>query len=88
MHVSTTQVDLPRSYLFAPKAIVISAGSTVTWTDDDQFTHGVELVTPHHQRLGDLKPGAKLSYNFAAPGTWHYRCPYHPHDMQGDVTVR
>ena len=32
-------VDLPKSYKFAPAAITVTAGTTVTWTNDDNFTH-------------------------------------------------
>src|SRR5688572_33417198 len=42
--VATTQVDLPRSYKFAPEDIVVSAGATVTWTNNDNFTHSVRLL--------------------------------------------
>lgn len=85
--VSTSAVDLPRSYLFQPASIAVSVGTTVTWTNDDQFTHDVELMTPEHQRLADMKPGQKSSFTFSHAGTYHYQCHYHPQNMQGDVVV-
>ena len=39
-----TQVDLPRSYRFEPEAITVPDGTTVTWTNNDHFTHSVRLV--------------------------------------------
>ena len=39
--VATTTVDMPKSYRFAPQAITVEAGSTVTWTNSDNFTHSV-----------------------------------------------
>jgi plastocyanin len=86
--VATTEVRLPPSYKFVPAAIVVTAGSTVTWTNADNFTHSVQLLDgglPGDPRFMD--PGASTSFTFAAPGTYHYRCSLHPQDMQGSVTV-
>lgn len=85
--VSTSTVDLPRSYLFQPASIKVSVGTTVTWTNNDQFTHDVELMTPEHQRLPDMKPGQKSSITFSHAGSYHYQCHYHPQNMKGDVVV-
>ena len=41
--VATTEVQLPRSYRFAPAAITVPVGATVTWTNDDNFTHTVQV---------------------------------------------
>jgi plastocyanin len=86
--VATTSVDLPPSYRFEPAAITVPAGSTVTWTNDDHFTHSVQLLA------GDLgtdphlmEPGATASITFTEPGTYPYQCHLHPQDMQGTVTV-
>ena len=85
--VSTSTVDLPRSYLFQPASIKVSVGTTVTWTNNDQFTHDVELMTPEQQRLPDMKPGQKSSITFSHAGSYHYQCHYHPQNMKGDVVV-
>lgn len=84
--VATNKVDLPRSYLFSPAAIAVSAGTTVTWTNDDQFTHSVRLL-PSNEVLGILKPGESLTHTFTAPGVYQYDCSFHPQDMKGTVTV-
>ena len=63
--VPTTGVDLPKSYKFVPAAIVVSAGSTVTWTNDDDFTHNVTL--PEAAPL-TMAPGASATHRFDAPG--------------------
>jgi plastocyanin len=34
-----------------------------------------------------MHPGDHVSYTFTAPGTYHYDCSFHPHDMQGVVVV-
>ena len=83
--VATTTVDLPKSYLFAPAAIVVDAGATVTWTNDDNFTHN---VTFDGESGTQLKPGETTTKTFPTAGTFHYQCTLHPQNMQGTVTVR
>lgn len=82
--VATTTVDLPRSYRFEPTAISVEVGATVTWTNDDQFTHNVRFD-------GDepltMRPGESVTRTFEAPGTYPYVCSLHPQDMQGSVHV-
>lgn len=84
--IATTHVDLPKSYKFAPAAIVVTAGSTVTWTNSDNFTHSVQFD-------GDaspgavMKPGTSATRTFDTPGTYAYICAFHPQDMKGTVVV-
>ncbi len=84
--VATARVDLPRSYLYAPAAIVVPAGTRVTWTNHDVFTHSVRL-----REVGDsdqiMKPGDSASYTFARPGLYHYDCVFHTQMMKGTVLV-
>src|SRR4051794_16176441 len=40
--VKTTTVNLPPSYKFDPAAIEVAKGATVTWTNNDNFTHSVQ----------------------------------------------
>lgn len=84
--VATDHVDLPRSYKFVPADITVEAGTTVTWTNNDQFTHSVRLVDDG----GDvfvIRPGETVSYAFEEVGLRHYDCSFHPHDMKGTVLV-
>ena len=84
--VATTQVDLPKSYRFQPAAIVVTVGSTVTWTNSDNFTHSIQFD-------GDASPGAVISpgasteRTFTEPGSYAYICNFHPQDMRGSVEV-
>jgi plastocyanin len=86
--VATDRVDLPLSYRFVPAGITVPAGTTVTWTNHDNFTHSVQFLDgglpadPH-----EMAPGESVTFTFAAPGTFHYQCHLHPQDMQGSVTV-
>src|SRR6185503_2757025 len=41
--VATTAVSMAKSYRFDPATIEIKAGQTVTWTNNDNFTHTVKV---------------------------------------------
>ena len=86
--VETSVVDLPPSYRFSPEAISVASGTTVTWTNHDNFTHSVQfldggLPTEPLQ----MQPGASATFTFATPGTYRYQCHLHPQNMRGTVTV-
>ena len=86
--VATTRVDLPPSYRFAPAAISVATGATVTWTNDDHFTHSVQFLDgglPSDPQL--MKPGETATLTFPSPGTYHYQCSLHPQNMKGSVVV-
>jgi plastocyanin len=84
--VATDQVDLPRSYRFAPAAITVPVGTTVTWTNNDNFTHSVRLLDPEADPLM-MKPGEQVTYVFDTVGSFRYDCSLHPKDMKGSVLV-
>jgi plastocyanin len=83
--VATNQVDLPRSYRFAPEAITVPAGTEVTWTNNDNFTHSVRLLDSGEVQM--MKPGESVSQTFTSPGLYRYDCSLHPNDMKGSVLV-
>lgn len=85
--VATDHVDMPRSYLFAPASITVKAGTTVTWTNNDNFTHSVRLLGTN-ETLGIVKPGESLTHTFATAGVYQYDCSFHPQNMKGTVTVK
>jgi plastocyanin len=82
--VATTEVQLPKSYRFEPVAITVPVGSTVTWTNDDNFTHN---VTFEGSEPMTMSPGASTTRAFDSAGTFAYQCTLHPQDMQGTVEV-
>jgi plastocyanin len=83
--VATNQVLLPKSYRFDPATIAVKAGTSVTWTNRDNFTHSVKVEDgPDHK----LSPGDSVTIAFPKTGTYHYVCTFHPHDMRGQVIVR
>jgi plastocyanin len=83
--VATTQVTMAKSYRFDPKNIEVDAGSRVTWTNDDNFTHTVHVDGMEDHKV---EPGDRVSISFPTAGTYHYVCTLHRRDMQGEVIVR
>lgn len=84
--VATHRVDLPKSYRFAPSLIIVDAGTAVTWTNSDNFTHSVRLLDDGGAVLL-MSPGDSVRFTFTTPGLHRYDCSFHPHDMQGTVRV-
>jgi plastocyanin len=82
--VATTEVKMVKSYRFDPRTIEIQAGATVTWTNEDNFTHTVEV---EGQRDREVDRGESVSITFDKPGTYDYVCTLHSHDMRGTVIV-
>ena len=86
--VATATVDLPPSYRFAPPAATVTVGTTVTWTNNDRFTHSVQFTggeLPGEPLV--MEPGAATTFTFDRAGTFEYLCHLHPQDMKGSVTV-
>jgi plastocyanin len=82
--VAITSVDLPKSYRFAPATITVPAGATVTWSNNDDFTHNVTLAGVEPRTMA---PGQRATHAFATAGTYPYVCSLHPKDMKGTVLV-
>jgi plastocyanin len=75
---------------FTPQTLnlKIGANNTVTWTNNDPkaITH---TVTSNQGLFhsGDMAGNAAFTCTFTAPGTYYYRCLYHPL-MVGTIIVR
>ena len=85
--VRTEQVDMPKAYKFSPAVIEVKAGTTVTWTNRDDFPHNVTLLTGPDKSSKDVGIGQSASLSFAEPGTVYYHCSFHPQQMRGKVIV-
>jgi plastocyanin len=85
--VRTDQVELAKTYKFAPAVIEVKAGTTVTWTNHDDFPHNVTLMTGPDKTSKSLGIGEVASIPFAQPGTVYYQCTLHPQQMRGKVIV-
>jgi plastocyanin len=82
--VAATEVEMVKSYRFDPKVIEIEAGDTVTWTNEDNFTHTVQIEGQEDHKVGQ---GESVEIRFDKPGTYDYVCTLHSHDMRGTVIV-
>jgi len=75
---------------YQPNPIQVSAGATVTWTNDDSQPHTAtsgENVTPDGTfDSGILAPAATFEHTFTAAGEYPYFCILHP-NMVGTVSV-
>jgi len=83
--VKTTQVDLPPSYVFQPVVVEVARGSTVTWTNHDNFTHSVQVQGQSDVHM--LNPGQTTQIRFDQPGSYAYVCTLHTQNMKGTVVV-
>jgi plastocyanin len=83
--VATTEVKMVKSYRFDPETIEIQAGQTVTWTNEDNFTHTVEVEGRGDHKVGK---GESVELTFDEPGTFEYVCTLHSRDMKGTVIVQ
>jgi plastocyanin len=83
--VATTKVTMVKSYRFDPSRIEIKAGDRVTWTNEDNFTHTVQVDGQDDHKV---ERGESFSIAFDQPGTYHYVCTLHSKDMEGEVIVR
>jgi len=82
--VATKDVSMAKSYRFDPGTIQIKAGDTVTWTNNDNFTHTVKVDGQDDHKVGR---GESVSITFDKPGKYHYVCTLHSKDMEGMVIV-
>ena len=83
--VAATEVEMVKSYSFDPKVIEIEAGQTVTWTNEDNFTHTVQVESQEDHKV---EQGESVEITFDEPGTYDYVCTLHRQDMDGTVIVR
>jgi plastocyanin len=83
--VATTEVTMAESYVFEPETIEVEPGATVTWRNEDRFTHTVRV---EGQDDHEVEPGQSVSITFDEPGTYAYVCTLHRRDMEGKVIVR
>ena len=83
--VATNEVSMAKSYVFEPKAVAIDAGEAVTWTNNDNFTHTVQVDGREDHKVDQ---GESVTIDFDTPGTYHYVCTLHENDMDGEVIVR
>jgi plastocyanin len=70
---------------FGPATITVPAGTSVTWTNNDDDAHSV-VADDKAFRSAPLDTGESYSFTFATPGAYAYHCGLHP-QMHGKVIV-
>jgi plastocyanin len=80
---ATVQIE---NFAFAPGTLTVTAGTTVTWKNEDDSPHRIG------DKNGTFKSAAldtddTFSRTFAAPGEYPYICTIHPY-MAGKIIVK
>lgn len=80
---ATVKID---NFAFAPATVTVTAGTTVTWKNEDDSPHRIG------DKNGTFKSAAldtdeTFSHTFAAPGEYAYICTIHPY-MRGRIIVK
>jgi plastocyanin len=85
-------------FAFSPQTITVSAGTTVTWTNNDGAPHTVtstdgpatSAATTGAFDSGTLAQGQTFSFTFETAGTFYYDCTLHAAQasMHGTVIVK
>ena len=74
-------------FAFAPAALTVKSGTTVTWTNKDGDAHTVTSQgSGGPLQSAALATGQSFSHTFTTPGTYAYLCTIHPF-MTATVTV-
>ena len=85
--MAASQAVTMAQYAFAPAALTVHVGDTITWTNRDQAPHDVTTTTaPVALHSPTLATGQSWTYTFTQPGTYGYICSIHP-DMRAQVIV-
>jgi plastocyanin len=74
---------------FDPKAISVTAGATVQFSNADDVNHNLQTIAPDGARkdYGVEKPGESTPISFPAAGVYQIVCSIHPR-MKMKVTVQ
>lgn len=71
---------------FGTNPLVVSVGTTVTWTNNDTISHD-SVADGGMWNSGILSPGQSFPFKFTTTGSFTYKCTIHP-GMVGTVTVQ
>ena len=75
-----------KNFMFMPMTLTVTAGSTVTWANQDEEPHTVTSDTGLFHS-GALDTNESFSFKFDKPGTYHFTCSIHPR-MVGTIVVQ
>jgi len=74
--VALPTIDI-KGFKFAPPAVTVPVGTTLTWVNHDEETHTVTSTTGAFCSPGLMNDDA-FRQSFAKPGTYEYFCRLHP----------
>jgi len=74
-----------KSFKFSSAEVVISAGDTIIWTNQDGAAHTATAVDGSFN-TGTLKKGESGEVTFATAGTFDYFCKFH-RNMKARIVV-
>src|SRR4029453_19182222 len=66
---AATQTVTMGNFAFSPATVTVTAGDTITWTNDDAIVHTATSATGAFDS-GDLAPGDSYSVTFTTAGTY------------------
>ncbi|HET7094553.1 MAG TPA: cupredoxin domain-containing protein [Thermomicrobiales bacterium] len=75
-----------RDFAFDPASLEIAVGATVTWRNDGAAPHTATAADGAFD-TGQIDPGQQATATFDQPGSFAYRCAFHP-NMEGTIVVR
>ena len=79
---ATVQID---NFAFTPATLTVTAGTTVTWKNEDDSPH--RIGDKNGTESAALDTDYSFSHTFAAPGEYPYICTIHPY-MVGKIIVK
>jgi len=80
---NTVTID---NFSFTPATLTVKAGTTVTWTNQDDIPHGIGSANNAFPKSKALDTDDSYSFTFATPGTYQFFCYLHP-KMVGSIVV-
>ena len=73
------------NFTFNPPVLTVKAGTTVTFTNNDDIPHTV-VAKDKTFRSKTLDTDDSYTFTFTTPGSFAYFCSLHPH-MTGTIVV-
>lgn len=80
---ATVNID---NFKFGPATLTVTAGTTVTWKNEDDSPHRIGDQTGSFKSAA-LDTNDTFSHTFEAPGEYPYICTIHPY-MVGKIIVK
>jgi len=71
---------------FGANPLTISAGTTISWLNDDNTTH-TSAGDGGQWTSGNIPPGGRFNFTFGSSGQFTYHCQIHP-NMTGTIIVQ